>query len=287
MVGPRKPRKRHVLVLSDSTGRTGEMLVRAALAQFQGTEVDLEVIPRVQDRHRLLPIMRRASILEGVVVYTMVSPELRRAVMEEGMNHGVPTVDVMGPLLTRLSDLLEISPLARPGLFRQLDEEYFRRIESIDFAVKHDDGAGLDTLDKAEIVLVGVSRSSKTPLSIYLSYRGWKVANVPFVPGIPLPPQLDEIDQRRVVALVVNPAALQAIRKERERNLGKSLEGYTDLALIREEMRQARRVFEEKGWPLLDVTQKSIEESATEIMKIIYARTHPGEEKGGEEPSED
>lgn len=268
------------MVLSDSTGRTGEMLVRAALAQFQGTEVDLEVIPRVQDRARLNPIMRRASILESVVVYTMVSEDLRRAVTEEGMNHGVPTVDVMGPLLTRLSDLLEISPMAKPGLFRQLDEEYFRRIESIDFAVKHDDGAGLDTLDQAEIVLVGVSRASKTPLSIYLSYRGWKVANVPFVAGIPLPPQLDRVDPNRVVALVVNPSTLQAIRRERERNLGRTLEGYTDLRKIREEMLQARRVFEEKGWPILDVTQKSIEESATEIMRIIYARTKSGEEEG-------
>ncbi len=284
MAGLRKPRKRHVMVLSDSTGRTGERLVRAALAQFQGTQVDLEIVPQVLEKERLLPIMRRASILESVVVYTMVSPELRRAVMEEGMNHGVPTVDVMGPLLTRLSDLLEISPMARPGLFRELDEEYFRRIESIDFAVKHDDGAGLDTLDQADIVLVGVSRSSKTPLSVYLSYRGWKAANVPFVPGIPLPSKLDEIDQRRIVALTVNPSVLQAIRRERERNLGKSLDGYSELSRIREEVRQARRVFQEKGWPVLDTSQKSIEESATEIMKIIYARTRGEEEKGKSEP---
>ena len=162
--------------------------------------------------------------------------------------------------------------------------DYFRRIESIDFAVKHDDGAGLDTLDQADIVLVGVSRASKTPLSVYLSYRGWKVANVPFVAGLPLPSRLDEIDQRRIVALVVNPSTLQAIRRERERNLGKTIDGYTDIRKIREEMLQAKRVFDKKGWPVLDATQKSIEESATEIMRIIYARTHP-EDK--EEPRED
>ena len=186
--------------------------------------------------------------------------------------------NVMGPVLTRLADLLELSPISKPGLFRELNKDYFRRIEAIDFTVKHDDGAGLSTIGNADIILVGVSRASKTPLSVYLSYRGWKVANVPIILDVPIPDELKTVDQRRIIGLTVNPQVLRIIRVEREKKLGKTnVEDYTDIRNIQKEVLYANKIFKEMGWPVLDVTNKSIEESATIIMQMIYSRT--GERK--------
>ncbi len=185
---------------------------------------------------------------------------------------------LLGPLLTRLSDLLEISPVSQPGLFRELDTEYFNRIDAVDYTVKHDDGLGLDTLGRAEIVIVGVSRSSKTPVSLYLSFRGWKVANVPIVPGLEVPPELLAIEQERIVGFTVDPPFLHLLRVEREKHLGARLGSYTDENEIVREVTYARRICFEHGWPVLNVTAKAIEEAATEVMGTIYART--GQRKG-------
>lgn len=271
-------RKRHIFVVSDATGGTCEIVVRAALSQFKGTDVVLEKVGHVRTAEQINEMIHRAAAVHGVVVYTMVSSELRQKMIIAGLNTGVPTVDILGPILTRLSDHLEISPLAQPGLFRQLDDEYFNRIEAVDFTVKHDDGMGLDTLEQAEIVLVGVSRTSKTPTSLYLSFRGWKVANVPVVLGLDLPQELFKIDQRRIIALTVNPPFLQAVREERARNLGAGLGSYTDEEEIRKEVVFARRLFFENHWPTLNVTAKAIEETSSEVMQIIQSRT--GQRKG-------
>lgn len=280
--GERSPR--HVFAVSDATGTTCEMVVKAALSQFRGTRVELQRVPGVRSREQIEEVIRRAVAAGGVVIYTMVTPELRQATLEAALETGVPTVDILGPVLTRLSDLLEIAPLSQAGLFRELHDEYFKRIEAVEFTVNHDDGLGLDTLGQAEIVLVGVSRSSKTPVSLYLSFRGWKVANVPVIPGCELPRQLGEVDARRVIGFTLDARFLQLLRLERVRHLGAGgLGSYTEVADIRRELADARRLFERRGWPELDVTSKAIEETATEVMKLIFSRT--GEHKGaGSEP---
>ncbi len=266
--------KRFIFAVSDATGKTCETVVLAALSQFKTTQIVLETFSNIRTLQQVQDIFLRATAANGVIIYTMASPELRHKITELGRLNGVPTVDILGPVLTRLSDLLEISPLAKPGLFHQLDSDYFKRIEAVDFTIKHDDGRRLETIANAEIVLLGVSRTSKTPVSIYLSYRGWKVANVPVVLDEEPAAELLGIDQKKIIALTIHPRRLEAIRRERQVNL-QADEGsaYSDLDQIRREVLFALRLYERRQWPVLDATYRSIEETATEVMRLIYARS--------------
>jgi regulator of PEP synthase PpsR (kinase-PPPase family) len=266
-------RHRYIFIVSDATGQTCQRVVDAALSQFKTTEVRIEIIPNIRSIPQIEDLMRKAAGVDGIVVYTLVAPDCREKITELGRMHGVPTLDLLGPLLTRFSDLLEISPMAQPGLGRQLDDDYFKRIEAIDYTFKHDDGLRLHQLDRAEIILLGVSRTTKTPVSIYLSYRGWKVANIPIVQDRPLPEELYEIDKRRVVALTVKPTRLQLIRMERQRHLNNvDLGHYTDVNQVKQEVSYGLRQYRDFGCPVLDVSYKSIEETATEVMRIIHGQ---------------
>ncbi len=267
-------RKRYIFIVSDATGQTCERVVDAALRQFTTTEVIKKNETHVRTLSRIEDIIDEAASVDGIVVYTLVSPLARTKISEFGRYAGVPTVDLLGPLLTRFSDLLEVSPMALPGLDRQLDEAYFKRIESIDFTIKHDDGLRMATIDQAEAVLLGVSRTTKTPVSIYMSYRGWKVANIPLLHNQPLPKELNNIDRRRVFALTVKPARLLLTRMERQRNLQNvDLGTYTDPEQVKEEVASALKLYRDYGCPVIDVTYKSIEETSTDIMRMIYAQT--------------
>jgi regulator of PEP synthase PpsR (kinase-PPPase family) len=264
---------RHVLAVSDATGVTCELVVKAALAQFHDTTVHLERIANVLTVEQVAAVFEKAASLNGIVIFTMVSSRLREKVLERSQATGVPAVDVLGPLLLRLTDLLEISPLAQPGLMHHLDDHYFKRIAAMDFTVKHDDGLGAH-LGEAEIVLVGVSRASKTPTSVYLAYRGWKVANVPIVVDVPLPEALFRIDQNKIVGLSVDSRVLRDIRSYRRINMGDApLDSYTSIAEIQQENVYAQALFQRHGWPHIDATHKSIEEIATDVMRIIGAKT--------------
>jgi regulator of PEP synthase PpsR (kinase-PPPase family) len=266
--------KRYVFAVSDATGKTCETVVQAALSQFKTTQIVLETFSNIRTLAQVQNIFLRATKVNGVIIYTMVSAELRHKITELGRLNGVSTVDILGPVLTRLSDLLEISPLAKPGLFHQLDSDYFKRIEAVDFTIKHDDGRGLSSIDAAEIVLLGVSRTSKTPVSIYLSYRGWKVANIPVVLDEELPAALQAIDQKKIIALTISPNRLEAIRSERQLKLNAgSGFAYANIESIRREVLFALRQYERWHWPILDATYKSIEETATEVMRLIYAQS--------------
>jgi regulator of PEP synthase PpsR (kinase-PPPase family) len=271
--------KRYIFAVSDATGKTCETVVQAALTQFTTTQIILETFSNVRTIKKVHDILQLASTVNGVIIYTMASPKLRQKITELGRLNGVPTVDILGPVMTRLSDLLEISPLAKPGLFRQLDSDYFKRIEAVDFTIKHDDGLGLASITGAEIVLLGVSRTSKTPVSIYLSYRGWKVANIPVVLDEELPGEIQGIDQKKIIALTINPGRLEVIRRQRQLRLkADAYSSYTDIEQIRREVLFAMRLYERWRWPVLDVTYKSIEETATEVMRLIY--TQSGLKKG-------
>lgn len=271
---------RYIFIVSDATGKTCTRVVNAALRQFKTTEAKLEIVNFVRTQEQIDVLIDRVAKVNGIIVHTMVSPEARQHISELGRLKGVPTVDLLGPLLTRFSDLLEISPLAQPGLDRQLDDDYFRRIEAIDFTIKHDDSMGLSTLDQSEAVILGVSRTTKTPVSIYLSYRGWKVSNIPIILDYPLPSGVFEIDQRKVMALTVKPSRLQLIRLERQMRLKNAeMDNYTDAEIVKTEVNYALDLYRKYGYPVVDVTYKSIEETATDVMRIIYSRM--GIKKGG------
>ncbi len=266
------PKLRHIYIVSDATGSTCEIVVKATLTQFSQTETILYKRRNIRDVEHVKEIIREAEKVEGIVVHTLVSAELRDVMLDEGRKHAVPTIDILGPILTRFSQYLEISPMAIPGLFRQLDKNYYERIENVNYAVKHDDGRNLQDLPSAEIVLLGVSRSSKTPISMYLSFRGYKVANIPIVYKMPFPAQLFEIDSKKVIGLTIQPTRLQLIRKVRADKFPVDMDNYTELDTIRKEVNYALSLFRTYNYPVVDVTAKSIEESAGEVMRIVSGR---------------
>ena len=267
----------YIYVVSDATGQTGSRVVQAALLQFDTTKVVVERVSGVQDKTAVQAVVDQAAATGGLIVHTLVSPSLRRIILKSSRQRGLITIDLLGPLLTRLTEALRISPKAEPGLFKQLDEEYFARIDAIEYSVNHDDGRHPEDLDQADLVLVGVSRTGKTPLSIFLAYRGWRVANVPIVLNIDPPPSLFQVDPRRVVALNIEPDRLVAIRKARAQNLRKEFSfrralDYATREHIIKELEWFKWVLRRGVWPVVDVTYRSIEETAAEVMDMVRPR---------------
>jgi len=260
----------HIYSISDGTGVTAERVVKAALVQFDDPRINITRYGEVRTPEQIRSIIAEAAQTGGFVVHTFVYEGLRRAVLTEGRAQNVATIDLMGPLLARLSELLATRPRSEPGLFKPFDTAYLERIEAINFTVRHDDGRSVHDLDQAEIVLVGVSRTSKTPLSIYLAYRGWRVANVPLMLGIEPPNELFTLPKRRVVGLVVKPDRLAELRLTRVERLGTRALGYADQDYIRKELTFAYEVFERRrDWPVVDVTSKPIEEAASEVVTLL------------------
>ncbi|MCK4357990.1 MAG: kinase/pyrophosphorylase [Candidatus Cloacimonetes bacterium] len=266
-------KKRHIFIVSDATGSTCEMVVKAALSQFKTTNIILHTMRYVLTESEVKEVVAEAMVVDGIIAYTLVSPELCDIMNDEGRKSAVPTIDVLGPLLSRFTDYLEISPMAIPGLFKHLDKAYFQRIECIDFAVKHDDGRKIEDVAKAELVLVGPSRTSKTPISIYLAYRDYLVANVPIIQGIEPPTELFEIDPKNVIGLFVSPNRLKTIREVRATRYPHiDLSEYINLGNIQLEITRCMKLYIKHKWNIVDVTAKSIEEAATEIMRLFGKR---------------
>ncbi len=260
-----------LFLLSGGTGASGELLVRTVLAQFRGP-VPLEIAPHILSAAQAEEVVARAHAAGGIVIHTLVDGALRRAVTEAAARHGVPAVDLMGPLLEQLTMALGEQPAGKPGLYRQQREKYFERVEAIEFSVAHDDAQRIEELPRAEIVLVGVSRAGKTPLSMYLSVMGWKVANVPLIPGLDPPPILSDVDPRRVVGLTIEPGQLVAHRRWRQAHLGIATTDYTSAAAIYDEVEEARRWCRQQGFAVVDVTDKPIESSAEEVIATVTRR---------------
>ncbi len=258
-----------VFAVSDGTGGTAERAVRAALTQFT-SNVQVHRVGEVHSREQIRAVVRQAAQGHAVIVHTLVTAELRQAMFDEGRRWNVHTLDLMGPLLERLSDLLEMPPMAQPGRFGVYGpEEYSRRIDAMDFAFRHDDGRRVEELDQAEIVLVGVSRTGKTPLSVYLAYRGWMVGNVPIVQGFNLPAILDSLPPERVIGLSVTPQRLVQLRRARATRMGMTGRSYVDLAQVREEVNYALSIFRQHGWRQVDMTSKPIEEATAEVVALM------------------
>lgn len=259
-----------VFAISDATGTTAERVVRAALTQFEGKDIEITRYGGVRSAERVRRIVEDAAASNGFIVHTLVSAELRRLVLTEGRRCGVATIDLMGPLLARLTKLLATSPLAEPGRFRPFDDAYLGWIEALRFAVRHDDGRNAHELSQADIVLVGVSRTCKTPLSIYLANQGWRVANVPLVLDIEPPANLFALPKRRVVVVMMQPERLAVLRGTRVERLGTKVLNYADLGHVRREIAYAYELLDRRpDWPIVDMTAKSVEEAAAEIVNLV------------------
>lgn len=259
----------YVFVVSDGTGATAEQVLNAALTQFKDAPVQVERRPRTRTEEEIHQVVREAAEIGGSIVHTLVLDELRDEMLRAGRIHNVETIDLMGPLLARLSQQLSVSPAEKPGLFRQLNKAYFRRIETMEFALHHDDGRRVHELDQAEIVLVGVSRTCKTPLSIYLAFRGWLVANVPVILKRRLPPNLFRLPPGHVFGLTVDPDRLAQLRHAREERWGAALGDYADPDFVHREVAYAQSIFEgQPDWPVIEVTDKPIEEIGAEILAL-------------------
>lgn len=265
---------RPIDVLSDSTGETAERVVRAALLQFPARKTRIRLHARVRDRDAARAVIETCARDGGLLVFTIVSPELREFIHQVCYETKVEAVDVIGALLGKLSSFLDAEPLGTPSVMLPLSEEYFRRIEAVEFAVKSDDGKEPRNFKKADLILAGVSRTSKTPLSTYLANRGIKVANCPLVLGVPLPPEMHEVQQDRIVGLTIGLDQLVEIRRARLRQLGMPPDtNYGLREHVREELEYAHSIFRaHPQWPVIDVTGRAIEETAGIIVDVMKER---------------
>ncbi len=258
-----------IYVISDSIGETGELIAKGSVRQFESENYEIRRYPYHNSVEQIEPILEEAAEDEKtLIVYTNVQTETRDFIERRVKELGLHAVDVMGSPMDELEDMLGYPPLREPGLIRRLDDNYFKKVEAIEFAVKYDDGKDPRGAKKADICLVGISRTSKTPLSMYLAHKFYKVANVPLVPEIPVPQEVYDKDPRRVVGLTVAPEKLISIREERLKSLGlQSGAKYANLDRVNEELNYSRRIMEELGCMVIDITNRAIEETA----EIIHA----------------
>lgn len=271
-------------MVSDGTGWTVEHSVTAALGQFEhclvdrGCSVNTHLFSGIDDLERLLEIIKQAAKEGAILIYTLAEQSLADSAKQACKLWGVPSTDILSPITEAIAAQTGVSPsgLPRgaPGRKLPLGEEYFRRIEAIEFTIKQDDGALPQNLHNANIVLVGVSRTGKTPLSIYLAQKGYKVANVPLVMGVDLPKSLFQIDPEKVFGLTINPLVLQSIRRARAKSLGFSNDmksTYSEMAHVRKELDVAAKIYAQNPvWPVIEVTGKAIEETAAVILRLYH-----------------
>ncbi len=264
-----------IFIVSDSIGETADLVAKAAASQYRS---DLETISmkrfsHVEDESQLNEIAYLAQQQDAVIIYTLVKKTMRAKLKEQCEIQQVFSVDLMGPLFEGLGSFLNESPFEEPGLVRQLDDDYFKKIEAIEFAVKYDDGRDPRGITKADIVLVGISRTSKTPLSQYLAHKGYKVANVPLVPEVDPPIELYSVEAGKCFGLVISPDKLNSIRRERLITLGlKDDANYAQVSRIKHEITHFEKVVEKIGCSVIDVTNRAVEETANIILGEISTR---------------
>ncbi len=260
----------YILVVSDGTGRTATQALNAALTQFPDIETEVIIYRDVRKIEQIDEIVKYAAKIKAIIVHTLVSDENHSFLIKRTRSYNVETIDIMGPFLLRLSHHFKnVTPSEQPGLYHKLNEDYFRRIETMEYAFKHDDGMRTHELDKADIVILGVSRTFKTPLSIYLATKGWFVANIPVVLDIPLPESVYTIEPGKVFCLMTDARHLSLLRNYRHEHLGGNTGNYADFSYVSAELKYARSLFlQHPKWTIINVTSKSIEEIASEIISL-------------------
>lgn len=268
------PATHHLHLVSDATGETISSVARACLVQFDGIDPIEHVWSLIRTPGQLERVIAGVRTHPGPVLYTLVNEELRTALVEGCRDLGVPTIPVLDPIIRTLAAHFAARIKGRPGLQHELDDEYYRRIDAVHYALGHDDGQATEHLSEADVIIVGVSRTSKTPTCMYLANRGVKAANVPLVPGLPLPDALSRSGGPLVVGLTKDPDSLVQVRRTRLRHIGEGTPSgdYVDPDSVRQEVQAARRLYNQQGWPVIDVTRRSIEETAAAIMTLLQTR---------------
>ena len=262
-----------IYVVSDSSGETAISMVEAAAMQFKPLHFQITRFSDVSTEEEIRSVLRQAKEKNCLVAYTLVMKHLSAFLEQEAMHIGVVCFDLIGPLLQLLSAYANEEPKQQPGLLHTIDDAYFKRVEAVEFAVRYDDGKDARGIRLADIVLIGVSRTGKTPLSMYLAHKSFKVANIPLVPEARLPEELFKVDRRRLIGLVIDPEPLNSIRRERLKSMGIAGQtSYTDRERILKELEYAREIMRRLGCPIINVTNKAVEETAAKIIDIYNRR---------------
>ncbi|MCI5059511.1 MAG: kinase/pyrophosphorylase [Alphaproteobacteria bacterium] len=286
-------RKFHIYLISDATGTTLQGLARAALAQFEAIDPVERFWPMIRSEIQLDRALADLEKKPGPVLFTFVDKKLRRKLQRKCVELDVPCMPILDPILKTMSSYLGLPTKGIPGLQHALDDAYFKRIDAVDFALNFDDGRNLDGLEEADVILVGVSRTSKTPTCIFLARRGIRAANIPLVPHVPFPEEILNLKKPLIVGLSESPKRLENLRRSRlnadDEDAGLKGNDYLDLEKIEEEIRNARRLFSKHKWPVIDVTRKSVEETTAEIYALLMrhqSRLYT-EEKERQKPQSD
>lgn len=264
----------HLHLVSDSTGETVSSVARAALVQFENVIPEEHFWSLVRTRGQMEKVLSGIAANPGMVLYTVVDKQLRHMLKEQCARLGIPCVPVIARVIQELTSYLEVETTnLRPGQQHTLTQEYFDRVDAINYALAHDDGQSHWDLQEADIVLVGVSRTSKSPTCMYLAYKGYKAANIPYVMGCPLPDSLATLKAPLIVGLVIDPERLQQIRRTRLQSLKQEdMTNYVDIEQVKLEVQEAKRFFVQQRWPMIDVTRRSVEETAAQIVQIYQNR---------------
>ncbi|TCZ77178.1 kinase/pyrophosphorylase [Paenibacillus albiflavus] len=262
--------KQTITICSDSVGETAEAVVKATLRQFPNRDVRIKRIGHIRSESEITSIMEQIAAEGGFAAYTLVQPELREMMKQESIRLGVRAIDIMGPMMQAYIDTFNDAPSRKPGLLHELDRDYFKRVEAIEFTVKCDDGRDLSAILKADIVIIGVSRTSKTPLSIFLAHKGYKVTNFPLMPEVRIAEELYRVPSNKIIGLSIDPESLLKIRTERLKTLGLPHGSqYSSMTRIIEELEFATSLMKQLRCPIIDVSNKAIEETAGLILDHI------------------
>ncbi|MDA8096013.1 MAG: kinase/pyrophosphorylase [Desulforudis sp.] len=260
-----------VYIISDSIGETAELVARAAASQFNSGHVDIRRVPYVNHSEEIREVVEEASHFPSVILFTIVLAELRETLLREANRHGITTVDIISPVISALSGLSGQQPRLEPGLMRKVDREYFQRVEAIEFAVKYDDGKDPRGIMQADLVVMGVSRTGKTPLCMYLAHKQVKAANIPLVPEVKAPEELFKLAPHKLIGLTIQPEQLAGIRQERLRALGLPPNAdYANNERILRELEYAKEIYQRLGCSVIDVTNKAVEETSGKVLEVFF-----------------
>ncbi len=263
----------HLHLVSDATGETLNAVAKAACAQFEGAEVTEHFYALVRSHRQLQRVIEHIGNQPGLVLFTLVNPELRQELEAQCARMNVACHGVLDETIAVMRQYLGASESHRPGGQHELDQRYLKRMEALNFSIAHDDGQSPEMLDSAEVVLVGASRTSKTPTCVYLAIRGVRAANIPVVPGIPLPSSLLRARKPLIVGLWASADRLIQVRRNRLNTLGEVRDtSYVDFETVRSEVTETRKLFEQHGWPAIDVTRRSVEETAAAVLNLLADR---------------
>lgn len=263
----------HFHLISDSTGETVSSVARAAIAQFEGIDAREHIWALIRTKSQLEKTLATIKNNPGPILYTVVDLELREQLKSWSLKQELPCIPILAPVIRELSSYLQQETAALPGKQYELNEQYFSRVEAINFTLAHDDGQSTWDVNEADIVIVGASRTSKSPTCVYLAYRGFRAANVPYIPGTHVPQALLEATKPLIVGLTINPERLVEIRKSRLQFLNQNDEGhYTEIEQVIDEMNESKKFFRQQKWPVVDVTRRSVEETAAIVIQHFHAR---------------